>query len=187
MGSVFRSEEMCLAQLFLQSGSAYDCISELGEMGLVEFRDLNPSVNSFQRRFVSEIKRCEEMERILGYLLREIRKANIAVPEDDEICPVAPPPKHVLEIMEHLQRLEVELSEHEALGPQYEEFQSIESDSGGCTGMQRLGAKLGFVSGLIHRVKVEAFERMLWRVCKGYTILSYAELGESLADLEHSE
>uniref|UniRef100_A0A673XDK0 V-type proton ATPase subunit a n=1 Tax=Salmo trutta TaxID=8032 RepID=A0A673XDK0_SALTR len=216
MGSVFRSEEMCLVQLFLQSGSAYDCISELGEMGL-----LNPSVNSFQRRFVSEIKRCEEMERILGYLLREIRKSNIAVPEDDEICPVAPPPKHVLEIMEQLQRLEVELSEvarnkeklqrnllelteythmlritrtfvHSrsrvsALGPQYEEFQSIESDSAGCTGMQRLGAKLGFVSGLIHRVKVEAFERMLWRVCKGYTILSYAELGESLADLDTGE
>lgn len=41
MGSVFRSEEMCLAQLFLQSGSAYDCISELGEMGLVEFRDVS--------------------------------------------------------------------------------------------------------------------------------------------------
>ncbi|KAJ7987187.1 hypothetical protein DPEC_G00336150 [Dallia pectoralis] len=221
MGSVFRSEEMCLAQLFLQSGSAYDCISELGEMGLVEFRDLNPTVNPFQRRFVSEIKRCEEMERILGYLLREIRKAKISVPEDDEICPVAPPPKHVLEIMEQLQRLEVELGEvarnkeklqrnllelieythmlritrtfvhsrsrHEAIGPQYEEFQSIESDSAGCTGMQRLGAKLGFVSGLIHRVKVEAFERMLWRVCKGYTILSYAELGESLADLDTGE
>uniref|UniRef100_A0A8C2DGP1 V-type proton ATPase subunit a n=1 Tax=Cyprinus carpio TaxID=7962 RepID=A0A8C2DGP1_CYPCA len=106
----FRSEEMCLAQLFLQSGSAYDCISELGEMGLVEFRDLNPSVSSFQRRFVSEIKRCEEMERILGYLLREIRKANLAVPEA-ELPPVAPAPKNVLEIMEQLQRLEVELSE----------------------------------------------------------------------------
>uniref|UniRef100_A0A8C8H328 V-type proton ATPase subunit a n=1 Tax=Oncorhynchus tshawytscha TaxID=74940 RepID=A0A8C8H328_ONCTS len=161
MGSVFRSEEMCLVQLFLQSGSAYDCISELGEMGLVEFRDLNPSVNSFQRRFVSEIKRCEEMERILGYLLREIRKANIAVPEDDEICPVAPPPKHVLEIMVGLRCC---LS---------------------CKNNIPLGCR--FVSGLIHRVKVEAFERMLWRVCKGYTILSYAELGESLADLDTGE
>lgn len=38
---VFRSEEMCLAQLFLQSGSEYDCISELGELGLVEFRDVS--------------------------------------------------------------------------------------------------------------------------------------------------
>uniref|UniRef100_A0A672NU02 V-type proton ATPase subunit a n=1 Tax=Sinocyclocheilus grahami TaxID=75366 RepID=A0A672NU02_SINGR len=220
MGSGFRSEEMCLAQLFLQSGSAYDCISELGEMGLVEFRDLNPSVSSFQRRFVSEIKRCEEMERILGYLLREIRNANLAVPET-EVPPVAPAPKNVLEIMEQLQRLEVELSEvaknkeklqrnllelteythmlrithtfmhsrsRVTLGPQYEEFLSLETESvTGCTSMQRLGAKLGFISGLIQRVKVEAFERMLWRVCKGYTILSYAEVDESLADLDTGE
>uniref|UniRef100_A0A3Q2YTN8 V-type proton ATPase subunit a n=1 Tax=Hippocampus comes TaxID=109280 RepID=A0A3Q2YTN8_HIPCM len=221
MGMVFRSEEMCLAQLFLQSGSEYDCISELGELGLVEFRDLNPSVSSFQRRFVSEIKRCEEMERILGYLLREIQKAKIAVPEDDE-SPLAPPPRQVLEIMEQLQRLEMELSEvarnkeklrrnllelieythmlkitrafiHSrsrvsALGPQYEEFPTMETDSvSGYTGMQRLGAKLGFISGLIQRVKVEAFERMLWRVCKGYTILSYAEVDENLADLDTGE
>lgn len=41
MGSLFRGEEVCLAQLFLQSGSAYDCISELGELGLVEFRDVS--------------------------------------------------------------------------------------------------------------------------------------------------
>lgn len=33
-------------------------------------------------------------------------------------------------------------------------------------------------------MKVEAFERMLWRVCKGYTILSYTEVDESLADLD---
>lgn len=40
MGCVFRSEEVCLAQLFLQSGAAHECISELGELGLVEFRDV---------------------------------------------------------------------------------------------------------------------------------------------------
>ena len=45
MGSLFRSEEMCLAQLFLQAGSAYDCISELGETGLVEFRDVSGLLN----------------------------------------------------------------------------------------------------------------------------------------------
>ncbi|XP_033832015.1 V-type proton ATPase 116 kDa subunit a 2 isoform X2 [Periophthalmus magnuspinnatus] len=211
---VFRSEEMCLAQLFLQSGSEYDCISALGELGLVEFRDLNPSVSSFQRRFVSEIKRCEEMERILGFLLREIQKANIAVPREDD-CLIAPPPRQVLEIMEQLQRLEMELSEvarnKEKLQrnllelteythmlkitrtfihsrSRYEEFPTMETDSvTGCTGMQRLGAKLGFVSGLIQRVKVEAFERMLWRVCKGYTILSYAEVDETLTDLDTGE
>lgn len=49
-----------------------------------------------------------------------------------------------------------------------------------------LGSSLShrFVSGLIQQGKVEAFERMLWRACKGYTIVTYAELDESLEDPE---
>uniref|UniRef100_A0A673N8W7 V-type proton ATPase subunit a n=1 Tax=Sinocyclocheilus rhinocerous TaxID=307959 RepID=A0A673N8W7_9TELE len=184
----FRSEEMCLAQLFLQSGSAYDCISELGEMGLVEFRDLNPSVSSFQRRFVSEIKRCEEMERILGK--RSLLNSVIGC------C------------QEQLQRLEVELSEvaknkendrlhqhaetgrqtrvshKEALTPHTAEILHLLNRSV-CLSLHphRCDGALCFTC----RVKVEAFERMLWRVCKGYTILSYAEVDESLADLDTGE
>ncbi|XP_078478140.1 V-type proton ATPase 116 kDa subunit a 2-like, partial [Lampetra planeri] len=217
MGSLLRGEEMCLAQLFLQSGSAYDCIAELGELGLVEFRDLNPSVNTFQRKYVNEIKKCEEMERILGYLLREIKKADISLPEG-EVNPMAPLPKHVMAIMEQLQRLEVELGEvtrnkeklqknllelteythmlritrnfmqrtaevSGTLQVQYEEFPFLEKDTVmDYSSMQRLGAKLGFISGLTQRSKIEAFERMLWRVCKGYTILSYAEVEEYLED-----
>lgn len=41
MGELFRSEEMTLAQLFLQSESAYCCVSELGEIGMVQFRDVS--------------------------------------------------------------------------------------------------------------------------------------------------
>nr|DBA23159.1 TPA: hypothetical protein GDO54_014100 [Pyxicephalus adspersus] len=85
MGSLFRSEPICLAQLFLQSGSAYDCVSELGEMGLAEFRDVR-------------------------YLVQEIKKADIPVPEGN-MLPAAPLPKHVLEIQEQLQKLESELRE----------------------------------------------------------------------------
>ncbi|XP_048467726.1 V-type proton ATPase 116 kDa subunit a 2-like [Rhincodon typus] len=110
MGSMFRSEEMCLAQLFLQAASAYDCVSELGEAGLVEFRDLNPNVTTFQRKFVSEMRRCEEMEKTLGYLLQEIKKADISL-MDSDVNPVAPLPQHVLKIQEQLQQLEAELRE----------------------------------------------------------------------------
>uniref|UniRef100_A0A8C7ZZI1 V-type proton ATPase subunit a n=1 Tax=Oryzias sinensis TaxID=183150 RepID=A0A8C7ZZI1_9TELE len=129
MGSFLRGDEMCLAQLFLQSGSAYDCISELGELGLVEFRDLNPNVNAFQRKYVNEIKKCEEMERILG--------------ENKMSCQAS-------------ENIFVLYSLH-------------------------------FFSGLIQRAKIEAFERMLWRVCKGYTILSYAEVEEYLQDPDKGE
>uniref|UniRef100_A0A8C5HDF3 V-type proton ATPase subunit a n=1 Tax=Gouania willdenowi TaxID=441366 RepID=A0A8C5HDF3_GOUWI len=193
---VFRSEEMCLAQLFLQSGSEYDCISELGELGLVEFRDLNPSVSSFQRRFVSEIKRCEEMERILGKHARAHAPcATLLVSCDDQ---------------EQLQRLEMELSE---VAKNKEKLQRnllelieythmlkitrtfIHSRSRVSVSFLSLNCRAScfllplclFISGLIERVKVEAFERMLWRICKGYTILSYAEVDEMLADVDTAD
>ena len=41
MSAYFRSEEMTLCQLFLQSEAAYTCICELGELGVVQFRDVS--------------------------------------------------------------------------------------------------------------------------------------------------
>ena len=41
MGSIFRSEEMTLCQLFLSSEAAYNSVSELGEIGLMQFRDVS--------------------------------------------------------------------------------------------------------------------------------------------------
>uniref|UniRef100_A0A8C1NCJ8 V-type proton ATPase subunit a n=1 Tax=Cyprinus carpio TaxID=7962 RepID=A0A8C1NCJ8_CYPCA len=194
MGSLFRSEDMCLAQLFLQSGSAYDCVSELGELGLVEFRDLNPSVSSFQRKFVSEIKRCEEMERILGFLLREIKKEDIPLPEE-EVNPAAPLPKHVMVIMEQLQRLELELSEvtrnkeklQKNLLELTEYTHMLHITRNFVKAHNSLSLLHRFISGLIQRVKIEAFERMLWRVCKGYTILNYSEVDGFLEDPDTGE
>jgi V-type H+-transporting ATPase subunit a len=40
MGDMFRSEKMALAQLFIQPEAAYFAISELGESGNVQFRDV---------------------------------------------------------------------------------------------------------------------------------------------------
>ncbi|XP_060026751.1 V-type proton ATPase 116 kDa subunit a 2 isoform X4 [Lagenorhynchus albirostris] len=218
MGSLFRSETMCLAQLFLQSGTAYECLSALGEKGLVQFRDLNQNVSSFQRKFVGEVKRCEELERILAYLVQEINRADIPLPEG-ETSPPAPPLKQVLEMQEQLQKLEAELREvtknKERLRknllelteythvlrvskafvrrdmqfePTYEEFPPLENDSlldYSC--MQRLGAKLGFVSGLINQGKAEAFGKTLWRACRGHSIVTHAELEGPLEDPETGE
>lgn len=41
---------MCLAQLYLQSGSEYQCVSELGELGLVEFRDVSIFCDAFKKK-----------------------------------------------------------------------------------------------------------------------------------------
>ena len=50
MASVFRSEEMCLSQLFLQVEAAYCCVAELGELGLVQFKDVSPAFFRGQRK-----------------------------------------------------------------------------------------------------------------------------------------
>jgi V-type H+-transporting ATPase subunit a len=41
MGAMFRSEEMALCQLFIQPEAAYTSVSELGEAGTVQFRDVS--------------------------------------------------------------------------------------------------------------------------------------------------
>ena len=46
-------------------------------MGLVQFRDLNPDTNAFQRKFVNEVRRCDEMERKLRFLEKEIKRDDI--------------------------------------------------------------------------------------------------------------
>ncbi|KAF4075791.1 hypothetical protein AMELA_G00222820 [Ameiurus melas] len=79
MSLLFRSEEMCLLQLFFQTESALSCVNELGLLGLAEFRDLNPEMSLSQRRFVNEVKKCEEIERTIKYLEGEILRCNIPI------------------------------------------------------------------------------------------------------------
>lgn len=106
---------MTLCQLFLQSEAAYACVSELGELGLVQFRDvsnywltywrytqkrtfqLNPDVNAFQRKFVNEVRRCDEMERKLRYLEKEIKKDGIPMLDTGE-NPEAPQPREMIDL-----------------------------------------------------------------------------------------
>uniref|UniRef100_A0A671XUS4 V-type proton ATPase subunit a n=1 Tax=Sparus aurata TaxID=8175 RepID=A0A671XUS4_SPAAU len=110
MGELFRSEEMTLAQLFLQSEAAYCCVSELGEIGMVQFRDLNPDVNVFQRKFVNEVRRCEEMDRKLRFVEKEIKKANIPIVDTGE-NPEVPFPRDMIDLEATFEKLENELKE----------------------------------------------------------------------------
>ncbi|XP_071943511.1 V-type proton ATPase 116 kDa subunit a 1-like isoform X2 [Antedon mediterranea] len=110
MGSLFRSEEMTLAQLFLQSEAAYACVAELGELGLVQFRDLNPDVNAFQRKFVNEVRRCDEMERKLRFLEKEIQRAGIPIVIPPSV-PDSPIPREMIDLEACFEKLENEMKE----------------------------------------------------------------------------
>ncbi|XP_059686280.1 V-type proton ATPase 116 kDa subunit a 1 isoform X23 [Gavia stellata] len=172
MGELFRSEEMTLAQLFLQSEAAYCCVSELGELGKVQFRDLNPDVNVFQRKFVNEVRRCEEMDRKLRFVEKEIKKANIPIMDTGE-NPEVPFPRDMID-------LEAELHHQQMADPDLlEESSSLLEPSEMGRGAP---LRLGFVAGVINRERIPTFERMLWRVCRGNVFLRQAEIENPLED-----
>ncbi|CAL8263993.1 unnamed protein product [Lota lota] len=211
MGSMFRSEEVCLVQLFLQSGSAYNCVSELGELGLVEFRDLNPNVNAFQRKFVGEVRRCEELEKTFNYLEQEINRSRSPHLRGPLLppCPMpsAPQPRELSTIEEESERLARELKEvsrnRDSLQAQLVQlcqYQGVLTQTHSLTASQVPHAtrytdphfifpilcslSSSFVAGVVHPWKVPSFERLLWRACRGYIIVDFREME---GKLEHPD
>jgi V-type H+-transporting ATPase subunit a len=75
---LFRSEEMSLVQLIIPAESAHDTITYLAELGLLQFKDLNPDKSPFQRTYANQVKRCGEMARKLRYFHDQIAKAGQA-------------------------------------------------------------------------------------------------------------
>lgn len=58
---------------------------------------MNPDVNAFQRKFVNEVRRCDEMERKLRYIEAEVHKDGVHVPELKE-PPRAPNPREIIDL-----------------------------------------------------------------------------------------
>ena len=75
--SQFRSEEMSLIQLFVQSDAAHDTLHELGEIGAIQFKDLNGDKSAFQRIFVQDVRKCDDMLRILRYITELAEKEKV--------------------------------------------------------------------------------------------------------------
>lgn len=57
--------------------AAHDTMVAIGEMGMLQFKDLNADRSAFQRTFASQIKRCDEMTRQIRFLTEEVDKAGL--------------------------------------------------------------------------------------------------------------
>jgi len=106
---------MSLIQLFIQIDAARETIHGLGESGLVQFKDLNVSINPLQRNFINEVKQAEDMERQIGYFMHLIDEAEFKPellyseeePDDEE----SGKDVSIAELDEKLEGLEQELQE----------------------------------------------------------------------------
>ncbi|KAF9239686.1 V-type ATPase, V0 complex, 116kDa subunit family [Melanogaster broomeanus] len=125
--SLFRSEQMSLVQLFIPTEVAHDTVAELGELGNVQFKDLNPTINPFQRSFVGEIRRFEDMARRVRFFASQIEKEPDAIPirplrDSAPLITVGPSAAHTID------ELDVTLAEHESRVLQMNESYKILSE-----------------------------------------------------------
>jgi len=197
--NIFRSEEMSLIQILIQAESARAAVSELGELGVIQFRDLNPDVTSFQRHYVNEVKRVDEMERRLRFLTSQFEKAGIKKKATTLQYSRAKNIRELDELDEKLKELEediIQMNKNEASLAKNQleltelkhvlretdilfdesSFTSLSNATEELEQEQNRTIKLTFVTGVIKREKRNIFERILWRSLRGNLFMKMAKL-----------
>lgn len=112
--SLFRSCSMSLTQLYISNEIGREVVSALGELGSVQFRDLNPEVTAFQRTFTKEIRRLDNVERQLNYFRSQMEKSNIPMRsryDFEENLLAAPNSGEIDELAERSENLEQRVSD----------------------------------------------------------------------------
>ncbi|KAL5858288.1 hypothetical protein ACOSQ3_005746 [Xanthoceras sorbifolium] len=74
---LLRSEPMQLVQIIIPIESAHLTVSYLGDLGLLQFKDLNSEKSPFQRTYATQIKKSGEMARKLRFFKEQMLKAGL--------------------------------------------------------------------------------------------------------------
>ncbi|PXF47868.1 V-type proton ATPase subunit a3 [Gracilariopsis chorda] len=115
IGSLFRSENMILVRLYFDRAAAFDTIDELGELGLCQFKDLNENQSAFQRSFSDNVRRCDEMQRVIRYLVDQINEVpQLSIAPSAFSGPGTGPSFRLDDLDAHLNSLEKTLLEMDA-------------------------------------------------------------------------
>lgn len=124
--TLFRSAGMSLTQLYISNEIGREVVSALGEIGLVQFRDLNADTTAFQRTFTKEIRRLDNVERQLRYFKAQMEKSHIEMRSHwdfDENMLAAPQASEIDELAERAESLEHRVS---SLNESYETLKKRE-------------------------------------------------------------
>ncbi|KAJ9496169.1 H(+)-transporting V0 sector ATPase subunit a [Exophiala xenobiotica] len=124
--TLFRSAGMSLTQLYISNEIGREVVSALGEIGVVQFRDLNAETTAFQRTFTKEIRRLDNVERQLRYFHMQMDKAGIQMRshwEFDQDMLAAPQASEIDELADRSETLEHRVS---SLNESYETLKKRE-------------------------------------------------------------
>ncbi|KAF2724760.1 V0/A0 complex, 116-kDa subunit of ATPase [Polychaeton citri CBS 116435] len=125
--SLFRSVDMTLTQLYVANEIGREVVSALGELGEMQFRDLNPDTSAFQRTFTQEIRRLDNVERQLNYFRQQIEKNEIPMRPIYEFANsfAAPSASEIDELADRSQALEQRI---QSLNESYETLKKRETE-----------------------------------------------------------
>ncbi|KAJ0962202.1 hypothetical protein J5N97_030030 [Dioscorea zingiberensis] len=202
---LMRSEEMQLVQLIVPIESAHLTVSYLGDLGLLQFKDLNADKSPFQRTYANQIKRCGEMARKLHFFSEQMSKAGISpstmvttrthVDFDDLEIKLGELEAELVEVNANNQKLQQtynELLEYKLVLQKQREIEAHQIGDGSLESPLLLEqemssdlskqVKLGFFCGLVPKEKSMAFERILFRATRGNVFLKQVEIDEPVTD-----
>jgi V-type H+-transporting ATPase subunit a len=103
-------------------------LADNSELGCVQFRDLNSETSAFQRSFVKEVRRIDEIERQLRFFGKQIEAAGLLIaPLDyDNLSSAAPNVQEVDELADRTKHYEERINSlngsHETLQKRYTEL-----------------------------------------------------------------
>ncbi|KAF1882892.1 hypothetical protein Lal_00003074 [Lupinus albus] len=218
---LMRSEKMSFVQLIIPAESSHRAISYLGQLSLLQFRDLNADKSPFQRTFVNQVKRCAEMSRKLRFFKDQINKAGLMSSSHPVLQPDIDLEDLEIQLAEHEHELiemnsnsdklrqsynellefkivlqkacgflisshgravseERELQENVYSNDEYVENASLLEQEMGPWPANQSG--LRFISGIICKLKILRFERMLFRATRGNMLFNQAPADEQIMD-----
>ncbi|CAK1588242.1 unnamed protein product [Parnassius mnemosyne] len=205
MSYMLRSDAMSMCDVYLQPEAAFDIVSRFGEMGCLQFLDVNEDIKPYLRNYASEVCRCAEMERRLHYMESEMKKDNIKIPDLDQDPPALQP--HEMSQFENaLEKWEddiVGMSENQTgllnnylelremlyvliqIGPLLGDAEiapDLLLSRKGAGETARIGGRLVVMSGVVQRNRSSPFEIMLWRVSRGNIYYRQAKQDAILQD-----
>ncbi|CAL5388143.1 unnamed protein product [Camellia sinensis] len=180
-----RSQKMTFVQLIVPAESSHRAVSYLGELGLLQFRDLNADKSPFQRTFVNQGKKCAEMSRKLRFFKDQIQKASLmsfahpAMLEDVELEELEAS-GFLVSSKSHAVAEERELDDHVYSNDDYADTASLLEQEMRHEPSNQSG--LRFISGIISKSKLLWFERMLFRATRGNMLFNQAPADEPILD-----
>ena len=190
--------------IVVPSDQAWEVFNQLGKLSAVQFTDQNSDQAVFNRRYASYIRRCEEAERRLRFLLQEQERFKVHITESkdslttldlidrDLLSNKIPAQAHFENIENELETLEnsliLQLKNYEQLttGIEYLNEKKIilskARDAFGGDGEQAAGSFFSKMAGIIENEDIVRFKRMVFRITRGNALSVFYEIENPEAD-----